>query len=223
MKEFYKMTKKELLWFCLMSVFAGIMIGIGGTASLISNYWSAEIGKIIGAVLFALGIYVIVIFEMKLFTGMVSDIPTMGAKNWWQLLVCFIGNAIGVILVGILVQNSPLSYVSTLGAEIISKKLMSDNWAIYALCSSILCGVLITLSVKSSAGAKEKNLSATLAVVFPIIVFAFCGFDHSVANMLYFFHFGEFSLQIVGYVVVTMIGNILGGVALPLVLKLKKK
>ena len=217
------MSKKDFLYFCLTSIFAGIMIGLGGTASLISNILSAEIGKIIGAVLFSLGIYVIIIFEMKLFTGMASDIPTMGAKNWWQLLVCFVGNAIGVILVGVLVEYSPLSYVSTLGAEIINGKLMSDNWAIYALCSSILCGALITLSVKSSEKAKEKHLSATLAIIFPIVVFAFCGFDHSVANMLYFFHFGEFSLQIVGYVIITMIGNVLGGVALPLVLRLKKK
>ena len=39
-------------------------------------------GRLIGSVLFSLGILAIVMFEMKLFTGLISDIPEMGAKNW---------------------------------------------------------------------------------------------------------------------------------------------
>jgi hypothetical protein len=41
--------------------------------------------------------------------------------------------------------------------------------------------------------------------------------------MLYLYYLGEFSWQIVGYVLLTIAGNILGGVALPLVLKYKNK
>lgn len=223
MKSFIKMSKKETLYFCLMAFLSGIMIGLAGTASLLSNIYISSLGKIIGAILFSFGIYVIVVFEMKLFTGMISDIPELGLKNSWQLAVCFLCNTIGVLFVGLLVSNSHLSIIGDLGASIIECKLSSDTWYLSAFCSSILCGVLITLSVKSRLFAAQKGLSATLGVIFPIVVFAFCGFDHSVANNLYLFFLGEFSLKVVAYVLITIIGNIFGGVLIPVVLKLKNK
>jgi formate/nitrite transporter FocA (FNT family) len=77
--------------------------------------------------------------------------------------------------------------------------------------------------VKSVKFAPKKGLSATLGVVFPIVVFAFCGFDHSVANMMYFFYLGEVSWRAVGYILITILGNIIGGTALPCVSLLKEK
>lgn len=221
MKTCIRMTGKEFISFCLMTVMSGIMIGLGGTSSLLANLYIESLGKLVGAVLFSFGIYVIVTYEMKLFTGMISDMPSMGVKNYWKLAVCFIGNTVGVLIVGLLVSATPLSTVATLGSKVIESKLMMDNWALSALCSSILCGVLITLSVKSPTFTKAKGLSASIGVIFPIIVFAFCGFDHSVANMLYLFHLGELNLQVIAYVLITIVGNVLGGVALPLVQKLK--
>ena len=82
--------------------------------------------------------------------------------------------------------------------------------------------MLITLSVWSVKYAPKKGLSATVGLTFPIIVFAFCGFDHSVANMLYFYYFGEVSLRVVGYITLSILGNIIGGVSLPLVVKLRE-
>jgi formate/nitrite transporter FocA (FNT family) len=82
--------------------------------------------------------------------------------------------------------------------------------------------MLITLSVWSVNYVPEKGLSATVGVMLPIIFFAFCGFDHSVANMLYFYYLGELSWRVVGYIALSILGNILGGIALPLVVKLKK-
>jgi len=222
MKNFVKMNGREVLSFCLLSILSGVMIGIGGTASLLANQTLAS-GKLIGAILFSFGIYCIMIFEMKLFTGMISDMFDLGYKNYWQLAVCFLGNTIGVLLVGALVSFSPISNVEILGASIISQKLAVDAWYLSALCSSALCGVLISLSVKSYLYTSKKGLSATLGVIFPIVVFAFCGFDHSVANMLYFYHLGEFSLKIVAYVLLTILGNVLGGITVPLIVKIKEK
>lgn len=223
MKEFIKMSKREILSFFMLSVFAGIMIGLGGTASLLAQINVEGVGRVVGAIMFSLGIYAIVIFDMKLFTGMTSDIPELGLKNSWRLALCFIGNTLGVLIVGVLVDFTALSSIKVLGTAIITQKLASDTWVVSTLCSSILCGILITLSVKSYKYTKTKGLSATIGVIFPIVVFAFCGFDHSVANTLYFFHYGEFSLQIASYVLLTILGNILGGVALPLVMKIKPK
>ena len=199
-----------------MAFCSGLTIGIGGTASLLASHIFGNAGKLIGASLFSLGILAIVMFEMKLFTGLISDIPEMGVKNFWKLPVCFIGNMLGVIFTAILVKFSPLAdVVVPKGAEVISVKIFAEMWPIKAFCSAILCGFLITLSIGAVKYAPRKGLSTTVGVMFPIIVFAFCGFDHSVANTLYVYFLG-FSWQAVGYLMMCILGNIVGGVILPI-------
>ena len=109
------MTKKELCVFSLMAVLSGFMIGIGGTASLLAISLFGNAGKLIGAVLFSLGIYAIVTYGMKLFTGMVADIPKMGVKGFWQLPLCFFGTSLAIFCQALRVISSaacccPLSF-----------------------------------------------------------------------------------------------------------------
>lgn len=220
--ESKRWTLNEFTHFCLMTILSGAMIAICATSSLLANGVMKEFGKFVGAILFSLGIFVILAYDMKLFTGLVATIPHMKLKNLWKLPTCFIGNAIGVAIVAVLVYFSPVSNVVVSGAKsVISAKLYSENWAISSLCSGVLCGILITLSVLSVNHSHKKGLSANVGVIFPIIVFAFCGFDHSVANMFYFYYLGEVSWQVVGYIMLTILGNVIGGVVLPLVIKLK--
>jgi formate/nitrite transporter FocA (FNT family) len=216
MKPLEKLTKAQFISFCLMSFCSGIMIGVGGSAFLLACTMETSLAKLIGAVLFSLGILAIVMFEMKLFTGLISDIPEMGAKNFWKLPVCFLGNMLGVLFAAVLVYYSPLSDSVVPQAKLLmSAKLDAELWAIKALCSSILCGFLITLSIGAVNYAPRKKLSTTVGVMFPIIVFAFCGFDHSVANTLYISFLG-FSGKAVVYLLMCVLGNILGGVILPI-------
>lgn len=216
MKPLEKLTKAQVISFCLMSFCSGVMIGVGGTSFLLAYSMYGEWGKLIGSTLFSLGILAIVMFEMKLFTGLISDIPEMGAKNLWKLPVCFIFNMVGVLFAAILVDNSILAEkVAPQAESIMLAKLNAESWGIKALCSSILCGFLITLSIGAVNYAPRKKLSTTVGVMFPIIVFAFCGFDHSVANTLYIY-FLDFTWKEVGYILICMLGNILGGVILPI-------
>lgn len=216
MKPMEKMTKAQFASFCLMSFCSGLMIGIGGTAFLLAQSIFGTWGKLIGSVLFSLGILAIVMFEMKLFTGLISDIPEMGAKNLWKLPVCFLGNMLGVLFSSVLAYYSPLAdSVIPQAQMMMSAKLGADLWYVNALCSSIFCGFLITLSIGAVNYAPRKKLSTTVGVMFPIIVFAFCGFDHSVANTLYIFFHG-FSWKAVWYLLICVVGNILGGVILPI-------
>ena len=117
MKPLQKMTKAQVVAFCLMSLCAGIMIGIGGTAFLLARDLYGDWGRLIGAIFFSLGILVIVMFEMKLFTGLISYMPEMGIKNWWQLPVCFVGNMLGVFFAAVLVYYSPLADQVAPGAQ----------------------------------------------------------------------------------------------------------
>ena len=220
-QKFNRGTFNDFIHFLLMALLSGAMIGICATSSLTANVLSQN-GRIVGALLFSLGMFVILAFEMKLFTGLIPKIPHTSPKSYWQLPLCLIGNFIGVYIVYLLVSQTVLSdKIIANGKELISGKLTLNNWAIASLSSGILCGILITLSVLSVDHSHKKGLSANVGVMFPIIVFVFCGFDHSIANMFYFFCLGEFSLKVIAYIFLTILGNIIGGIILPLVLKLR--
>jgi formate/nitrite transporter FocA (FNT family) len=212
------MKVNEVIGFCLMAMFAGLMIGISGMASLLSTTRiEGGLGKFIGSFMFSLGLYTILTFEMKLFTGLVPSIPTMGVKNMWKLPVCFVCNAIGVILSGWALTFMPVfQEVSTAGSLLIATKLNMDTWAMNAVCSGALCGILITIAVWALHHTMFKGLSTSMGVILPIIVFVFCGFDHSVANVLYFYFLGEFSWKVIAYVLLSIVGNVIGGLLLPL-------
>lgn len=223
MKPLEKMKVNEVIGFCLMAVFAGLMIGISGIASLLAATRIEQgLGKFIGSFMFSLGLYTILTFEMKLFTGLVPSIPTMGVKNMWKLPVCFLCNMVGVIASGWMSTFMPVfAEVSTAGSALIATKLNMDSWAMNAVCSGVLCGVLITIAVWALHHTMVKGLSTSMGVILPIMVFVFCGFDHSVANILYFYFLGEFSWRVIGYVLLSIVGNVIGGLLLPLAMLIR--
>ena len=79
-------TLNDFIHFLLMTLLSGGMIAICATSSLLANSVMDDMGKFVGAILFSLGIFVILAFEMKLFTGLVSGIPTMGKKVYGNFL-----------------------------------------------------------------------------------------------------------------------------------------
>lgn len=211
----------DFIHFLFMTLLSGAMIGICATSSLTATAIVND-GRIIGSLLFSLGMFEILAFEMKLFTGLIPKIPHTSPKSYWQLPVCLIGNFIGVYIVYLLVSQTYFAdKVILQGANLIANKLSLDNWALSSLSSGVLCGILITLSILSVDHSHKKGLSANVGVMFPIIVFVFCGFDHSIANMFYFYCLGEFSWKVIGYISLTILGNLIGGIILPLVLKLR--
>ena len=219
-QKFNRGAFNDFIHFLLMTLLSGAMIGICAISSLMAA--RIENGRIVSALLFSLGMFVILAFEMKLFTGLIPKIPHTSPKSYWQLPVCLLGNMVGVFIVYLLASQT--YYAETIisaGSTMIKNKLNLDNWALSSLCSGVLCGVLITLSVLSVDHSHKKGLSANVGVMFPIIVFVFCGFDHSIANMFYFYCLGEYSLNVIGYISLTVLGNLIGGIILPLVLKLR--
>jgi len=61
-----------------------------------------------------------------------------------------------------------------------------------------------------------------LAVFLGVIVFILCGFEHSIANM-YYFAVAGWTLKALGYLGLMILGNAVGGVCIPLCVKLVKK
>ena len=53
-----------------------------------------------------------------------------------------------------------------------------------AVCSGILCNVLVCLAILAAASSKQ-TIGKIFAIWFPIMAFVLGGFEHSVANMYY--------------------------------------
>ena len=225
MMRFEKMTKKDFFVFCLASVFGGMMVGFGGIGLLVSlSVLEGGFGKLVGALIFSLAMFVVTTFGLYLVTGLSTRMLTMGVKNWWSFPVSLVFNVLGIAFSAGLVLFSHSSEVVVLqAAKLVDTKICDDAWAIHSLCSGILCGTLIGLSVFLSKYTEKKHLSATFGVIFPVFVFVFCGFDNSLANVLYIFLCGEITWVSVAYVFISLIGNLIGGVLVSVIPLFKKK
>lgn len=201
------------------------MIGVGAIGLLFSlAFMSGATGRLVGAVIFTLAMFVVTTFGLYLVTGLSTRIITMGVKNWWSLPVSLFFNLIGIAGSCLLVFFAHLQVdIVSVAKEVMQAKLCDGSWGLHAFCSGILCGCLIGLSVLLSRYSVKKNLSATVGVVFPVFVFVFCGFDNSLANFFYAFLGGEISVSSMAYCFVSLIGNLVGGVCVSVLPLIKKK
>ena len=223
MMRFEKMTKKDFLAFCVASVFGCIMVSIGGVGLLISNaVFHDGWGKVVGGLIFSLAMFVVTTFGLYLITGLSTRIVTMRAKHLWSLPVSLFFNVIGIAVSALLVIYSHVE-IGAEAALLMDTKLCDDGWVLHSLCSGILCGVLIGLSVFLCRYTAKKHLSATIGVMFPVFVFVFCGFDNSLANLFYTFVCGHMNWTMIVYCFVSLIGNLIGGVMVSVLPLLKKK
>ena len=80
---------KKYLDYLIKSIFAGIMIGIAGTVYLrVDN-------NIVGALLFSIGLLVICMYGMNLYTGKIGYILINKLNYIYELLITILGNFIG--------------------------------------------------------------------------------------------------------------------------------
>jgi len=196
----------------IKSILAGVMIGIGAT-----TYLSLE-NKIIGSILFSIGLFVILTKELNLFTGKIGYIFNNGLAYLKEVIITLIGNFIGTFLVGSILKFTRISALVSLEAKGICTVKLNDN-IISIFILSIFCGILMYLAVNGYKVAKD-NFAKYGGVFLAISVFILCGFEHCVANMYYFTIASMWSLKSFGYLGIMILGNTIGGVTFPLADKL---
>lgn len=181
---------------------AGLLIGIGGTVYLSS----AE--KVVGAVFFSVALICICAMGYSLYTGKVGFMAYNHKKeDFFNLLMCLIGNIIGTALAGISVSYA-LPAVSEASEIICTSKLTVSIPA--AFIKAVFCGILMYLAV---AVYKQKN--TFIGILFCVPVFILSGFEHSVANMYYFAVAGMFDIKVCVYIALIVAGNSVGGLLFP--------
>lgn len=199
----------------IKSILAGIMIGIGGTI-----YLSLD-NKIVGSILFVIGLFIIVVYSFNLYTGKIGYlINNFNKKYIRELIITLIGNFIGTFFVGFVLRYTRIyTSISDKAKGLVDIKL--NDTLISILILSFFCGILMYLAVNTYK--EVKDIGKYLAVFLGVIVFILCGFEHCIANMYYFSVSSTWSLNTLLYLLVMILGNSLGGILIPLCNKVIKK
>lgn len=199
----------------IKSILAGIMIGIGGTI-----YLSLD-NKIVGSILFAIGLFIIVVYSFNLYTGKIGYlINNFNKKYIRELIITLIGNFIGTFFVGFILRYTRIYNMISEKAKTLADIKLNDT-LISILILSFFCGILMYLAVNTYK--EVKDIGKYLAVFLGVIVFILCEFEHCIANMYYFSVSSTWSLNTLLYLLVMILGNSLGGILIPLCNKVIKK
>lgn len=184
----------------IKSILAGIALSIGGII-----YLSVE-NKYVGAVLFSVGLMAVVSFGLSLYTGRIGYVFDNDRKFFLYTLFSIVGNAVGCFIAGIV--KSPIGEVE----KIVLAKLEKEPINVFT--DAVFCGILIYICVEIY---KRKN--TYLGIIFCIPAFILCGFEHSIADTFYIVNARAFSFESLVFLLIVIIGNGVGGLLIPALLK----
>jgi len=212
----------------MLSLMAGAFIAFGAmfyTLVMTNHDMGFGPARLLGGVVFSLGLILVVVGGAELFTGnnfivmawAEHKVTTAQLLRNWSLV--YIANFIGAIGAAILMYWS--------GALLLGDGAVAEtalNIAVYkvnlepmqAFIRGLLCNALVCLAVWLCFAARDVA-SKILAIIFPISAFVALGFEHCVANM-YFIPLGMMisdgeigvTVFLTNLIPVT-IGNIIGG------------
>lgn len=186
----------------ILSLGAGVMIGIGGTVNLAL---CAQGKNVEGAIFFAVALLTICYLGLHLFTGRVGYIVNSKKvlPDIVLLITCIVGNLVGTAISGIVCGEATPAIID-IALNMCEGKL--ERSLLSTVASAFMCGILMYVAV---AIFKERNSIA--GIVFCVPVFILSGYEHSIADMFYFFAAGMISVDAVIFIITVVIGNSAGG------------
>lgn len=208
----------------VLAILAGAFIGFGAAAyTTVMTGVDAAYGpaRLLGGVVFSLGLILVIIGGAELFTGNALMImAAVDRKITMRLLlrswaVVYVGNLIGAAELAIAFGLSGLldGPMGSTAAKIPKAKaalLPFKDFVRGALCNALVClAIWLSFAARTAAGK-------ILAMIWPISAFVLLGFEHSVANMYFFSEGWMAGLGVtMGDAVTNLIwvtlGNIVGG------------
>ena len=179
----------------IKAILAGAMIALGASAGNVASHAISNVGlaRVASAVVFPVGLMMIVLLGGELFTGdclMLMSFMTKKEKLIKiikVLVIVYAGNMIGASLVALaaFVSHQFDYSAGLLGAYTIKValgKVTLSFWS--ALVSGILCNILVCAAIIMAGSATDVTGKLT-AIFFVIMLFVVEGFEHCVANMYY--------------------------------------
>ncbi len=179
----------------LLGLAAGAYIGLGACVFIMATSvgdtaFESMIMKLVGAALFPVGLMMVILCGAELFTGnnlltlaLMQKKITVGGmlKNW---IVVYIANFAGSVILALVLAKCGLfsGAAGDRAIAIAASKCAAPFGEM--LLRGVLCNMLVVLACWFQAGAKNL-IGKIFAIWFPIMLFVFAGFEHSVANMTY--------------------------------------
>ncbi len=197
---------KKYIDLFLRAFITGTLIAVGGIA-----YLSCD-NKYIGAFLFGTGLFVILNFNLALFTGKVGYAVENKPKYLFDLLIIWLGNFAGTVIFAILVLCTRISGISEKAVALCETK--TNDSPVSILILAFFCGMLMFIAAD---GYKiiSNSVGKALTIFLPVVVFILSGFEHCIANMFYFSLAEAWTARSFGYLIIMSLGNALGGIFIP--------
>ena len=186
------MQHKNIFNLITKSILAGLLISLAGVVYLNCS------NKIVGSLLFSLGLISVILLEANLFTGKIGYVNSK--RSILDSLLILVFNLVAATIVGLIYRCS-----SDAAASIAESKLLvfSETWWLTGL-KSIGCGAAIYLAVEGYK--KSKRL---IPVILGVMVFILAGWNHCIADCFYMAA-GSSSVLAIPYLLVVIVGNSIG-------------
>jgi len=180
----------------LLGILAGVFIGLGAMlCTVVTTQTGLGFGlaKLLGGLVFCLGLILVVVAGAELFTGNTLIVMSWisGRTSFLRLMrnwgLVYVANLAGSLsLAGLIFYT----YQWTLSGNAVgANALLIANAKVNlsfgeALVRGILCNALVCLAVWLCFGARSV-VDKVFAIIFPITAFVAAGFEHSIANMYF--------------------------------------
>lgn len=185
-----------------LSFAAGVFISIGGSVFLACE------NSYVGAVMFSVALLSICYLGLNLFTGKVGFLAVSHSREAvGEVLITLVGNFVGTLVCGLLISCAKPNLMEAAQLRCEPRLAMQP---LPILITAFFCGILMYTAV---AIYKEKQ--SPLGIFFCVPVFILSGFEHSIADMFYFFCARMFGAEVFVFLVLVVIGNSVGGMFIP--------
>lgn len=182
----------------LLAVLAGAFIALGAVFATTVTAGTAGvlpfgITKLLGGLVFCLGLILVVVAGAELFTGNNLIIMAWASgkvttpqllRNW---VIVYAGNFVGSVATALLMFFSGQYAFGSgaVGLNVLNVAAAKASLGfVQAIVLGVLCNALVCLAVWLTYSARTTT-DKILAIVFPITAFVAAGFEHSVANMYF--------------------------------------
>jgi formate/nitrite transporter len=219
-----------------LAVLAGAFIALGAIFSTVATAGGGlppGLSRVLGGVVFSLGLILVVVAGAELFTGnnlivmawanrQVSTLKLL--RNWG---IVYLGNLVGAMATAVLVYLSGHWKFMDQSIAVKAMDIAEHKCGlgfVEAFFLGVLCNALVCLAVWLTFSARSVT-DKVLVIVPPIAAFVAAGFEHSIANM-YFIPVAllikDFGLEAANYgdlswwgmvknLVPVTLGNVVGG------------
>lgn len=186
----------------VLSITAGLYIGIGGAVFLSCD------NRVVGAILFSVALLSICYLGLFLFTGKIGYMAVQHDKqSVAAVIVTLVGNIIGTLIAGLLAGYMKPALMETARSLCENKLLLAPMQVVIA---GIFCGILMYTAVELF-----KTNQTPAGIFFCVPVFILAGFEHSIADMYYFFTARMFTGEVFVFLLLVVLGNSIGGMLVP--------